>query len=216
MTLPVKKEHKRRINPRSILKQKSFDCKTTLRVNSFPSNSKSKQSNNCSYEMIQKICNGQYIFHDAHWKDFDVRVKELIGKLLNIYPEERLTALQTVEYPYIHRISMNQKFRGAVTAIIFLNRLSYNRLKSNSKQKMRKVIQAILAVNKFQLKLPVLRRRSLPFDHCEEKSTKYKNNAAEDLHKIDNDSNLARVRSRRDSLKFVGMPGYQCVSLKRG
>jgi len=60
------------------------------------------------------------------------------------------------------------------------------------------------------------KRKSFTCDHLKGKSTKYTNNTTEDLHKINNESELARIRSLRDSLKFLGMPRYQRVVLKWG
>ncbi|XP_050021893.1 phosphorylase b kinase gamma catalytic chain, liver/testis isoform isoform X2 [Alexandromys fortis] len=93
--------------------------------------------------MLRMIMEGQYQFSSPEWDDRSDTVKDLISKLLQVNPEERLTAEQALQHPFFERcegsqpwnLTPRQKFRVAVWTILAAGRvaLSTNRLRPLTK-----------------------------------------------------------------------------------
>ncbi|XP_037670484.1 phosphorylase b kinase gamma catalytic chain, liver/testis isoform isoform X1 [Choloepus didactylus] len=58
--------------------------------------------------MLRMIMEGQYQFSSPEWDDRSNTVKDLISKLLQVDPEERLTAEQALQHPFFERCEGSQ------------------------------------------------------------------------------------------------------------
>uniref|UniRef100_A0A8D0N2I4 phosphorylase kinase n=1 Tax=Sus scrofa TaxID=9823 RepID=A0A8D0N2I4_PIG len=58
--------------------------------------------------MLRMIMEGQYQFSSPEWDDRSDTVKDLISKLLQVDPEERLTAEQALQHPFFERCQGSQ------------------------------------------------------------------------------------------------------------
>nr|XP_044987108.1 phosphorylase b kinase gamma catalytic chain, liver/testis isoform isoform X2 [Jaculus jaculus] len=93
--------------------------------------------------MLRMIMEGQYQFSSPEWDDRSNTVKDLITRLLQVNPEERLTAQQALQHPFFERcegsqpwnLTPRQRFRVAVWTILAAGRvaLSTHRLRPLTK-----------------------------------------------------------------------------------
>ncbi|XP_029803636.1 phosphorylase b kinase gamma catalytic chain, liver/testis isoform isoform X2 [Suricata suricatta] len=82
--------------------------------------------------MLRMIMEGQYQFSSPEWDDRSNTVKDLISKLLQVDPEERLTAEQALQHPFFERcegsqpwnLSPRQRFRVAVWTVLAAGRVA--------------------------------------------------------------------------------------------
>ncbi|CAN0016914.1 unnamed protein product, partial [Phaeothamnion confervicola] len=51
--------------------------------------------------LYARIKRGLYRFHDEYWKDVSPEAKDLIARMLVVEPEQRITAAQALEHPYL-------------------------------------------------------------------------------------------------------------------
>ncbi|XP_020864266.1 phosphorylase b kinase gamma catalytic chain, liver/testis isoform isoform X2 [Phascolarctos cinereus] len=93
--------------------------------------------------MLRIIMEGRYQFRSPEWDDRSATVKDLISRLLQVDPEERLTAEQALQHPFFQRcegsqawsLSPLQRFRVAVWTVLAAGRiaLSARRVKPMTK-----------------------------------------------------------------------------------
>ncbi|XP_027627517.1 phosphorylase b kinase gamma catalytic chain, liver/testis isoform isoform X3 [Tupaia chinensis] len=82
--------------------------------------------------MLRMIMEGQYQFSSPEWDDRSNTVKDLISKLLQVDPEERLTAEQALQHPFFERcegsqpwnLTPRQRFRVAVWTVLAAGRVA--------------------------------------------------------------------------------------------
>ncbi|XP_047635997.1 phosphorylase b kinase gamma catalytic chain, liver/testis isoform isoform X1 [Phacochoerus africanus] len=82
--------------------------------------------------MLRMIMEGQYQFSSPEWDDRSDTVKDLISKLLQVDPEERLTAEQALQHPFFERcqgsqpwnLTPRQRFRVAVWTVLAAGRVA--------------------------------------------------------------------------------------------
>ncbi|XP_019777291.1 phosphorylase b kinase gamma catalytic chain, liver/testis isoform isoform X1 [Delphinus delphis] len=82
--------------------------------------------------MLRMIMEGQYQFSSPEWDDRSDTVKDLISRLLQVDPEERLTAEQALQHPFFERcegsqpwnLSPRQRFRVAVWTVLAAGRVA--------------------------------------------------------------------------------------------
>lgn len=73
--------------------------------------------------MLRMIMEGQYQFSSPEWDDCSNTVKDLISRLLQVDPEERLTAEQALQHPFFERcegsrswnLTPRQRFRVSLS-----------------------------------------------------------------------------------------------------
>ncbi|XP_011376946.2 phosphorylase b kinase gamma catalytic chain, liver/testis isoform isoform X5 [Pteropus alecto] len=82
--------------------------------------------------MLRMIMEGQYQFSSPEWDDRSNTVKDLISRLLQVDPEERLTAEQALQHPFFERcegsqswkLTPRQRFRVAVWTVLAAGRVA--------------------------------------------------------------------------------------------
>lgn len=82
--------------------------------------------------MLRMIMEGQYQFSSPEWDDCSNTVKDLISRLLQVDPEERLTAEQALQHPFFERcegsrswnLTPRQRFRVAVWTVLAAGRVA--------------------------------------------------------------------------------------------
>nr|KAF6283782.1 phosphorylase kinase catalytic subunit gamma 2 [Pipistrellus kuhlii] len=82
--------------------------------------------------MLRMIMEGQYQFNSPEWDDRSNTVKDLISRLLQVDPEERLTAKQALLHPFFERceggqpwnLTPRQRFRVAVWTVLAAGRVA--------------------------------------------------------------------------------------------
>ncbi|KAM7147403.1 phosphorylase b kinase gamma catalytic chain, liver/testis isoform 3-T3 [Molossus nigricans] len=82
--------------------------------------------------MLRMIMEGQYQFNSPEWDDRSNTVKDLISRLLQVDPEERLTAQQALQHPFFERcegsqrwnLTPRQRFRVAVWTVLAAGRVA--------------------------------------------------------------------------------------------
>ncbi|XP_045705212.1 phosphorylase b kinase gamma catalytic chain, liver/testis isoform isoform X2 [Phyllostomus hastatus] len=82
--------------------------------------------------MLRMIMEGQYRFSSPEWDDRSDTVKDLISRLLQVDPEERLTAEQALQHPFFERcegsqpwnLTPRQRFRVAVWTVLAAGRVA--------------------------------------------------------------------------------------------
>ena len=87
--------------------------------------------------LFAKIKKGVYSFHDEYWLDISAEAKDLIAKMLTVDPDQRITAAEALEHPYlkvcyhavrdiaIPDVALVRYFR-ADTSLIYLIYLMYD------------------------------------------------------------------------------------------
>mmetsp|Transcript_2143 Transcript_2143/g.8427 ORF Transcript_2143/g.8427 Transcript_2143/m.8427 type:complete len:629 (+) Transcript_2143:790-2676(+) len=73
--------------------------------------------------LFNRIQNAQPSFSGSKWKSISEPAKDLICKLLKKEPEERLSAAEAVDSPFIRYATLRQRFRYAQIKVIAMNRL---------------------------------------------------------------------------------------------
>lgn len=82
--------------------------------------------------MLRMIMEGQYQFSSPEWDDRSNTVKDLISRLLQVDPDERLTAEQALQHPFFERcqgsqawsLTPRQRFRVAVWTVLAAGRVA--------------------------------------------------------------------------------------------
>ncbi|XP_060504989.1 phosphorylase b kinase gamma catalytic chain, liver/testis isoform isoform X2 [Panthera onca] len=108
--------------------------------------------------MLRMIMEGQYQFSSPEWDDRSDTVKDLISKLLQVDPEERLTAEQALQHPFFERcegsqpwnLTPRQRFRVAVWTVLAAGRVAL------STQRVRPLTKSALLRDPYALR-PVRR-----------------------------------------------------------
>jgi len=92
-------------------------------------------------KLYKKIRNGNYQFHDEHWKTISGDAKDLIRKMLTVNQQERWTAKQLLRHPWITSGSEVLSSRGLTSTI-------ENLKKFNARNKFRAAARAVMASNR--------------------------------------------------------------------
>ncbi|XP_048080578.1 phosphorylase b kinase gamma catalytic chain, liver/testis isoform isoform X1 [Ursus arctos] len=108
--------------------------------------------------MLRMIMEGRYQFSSPEWDDRSNTVKDLISKLLQVDPEERLTAEQALQHPFFERcegsqpwnLTPRQRFRVAVWTVLAAGRVAL------STQRVRPLTKSALLKDPYALR-PVRR-----------------------------------------------------------
>jgi serine/threonine protein kinase len=66
-------------------------------------------------ELIKNISHGYFEFNEPFWTNHSEEAKEFISKLLLVNPEERMTAIQALQSPFILRYNQNKPIRKEST-----------------------------------------------------------------------------------------------------
>lgn len=89
--------------------------------------------------LFHAIKKGKFSFKDACWKQVSDGAKELITDLLQVSPDKRLTAAQTLKHPWmsqgpggaalvaaqegLRKIVARRRFKGAVSSVVAVSRM---------------------------------------------------------------------------------------------
>ena len=92
-------------------------------------------------KLYRKIRNGNYQFHDEHWKTISSDAKDLIRKMLTVNQKERWTAKQLLKHPWI--TSGND-----VLSARELSSTIENLRKFNARNKFKAAARAVMAVGR--------------------------------------------------------------------
>merc|ERR1711916_4161 len=92
-------------------------------------------------KLYKKIRNGNYQFHDEHWKTISGDAKDLIRKMLTVNQQERWTEKQLLRHPWITSGSEVLSSRGLTSTI-------ENLKKFNARNKFRAAARAVIATNR--------------------------------------------------------------------
>lgn len=90
--------------------------------------------------LFRQIRKGAYSFDDPVWDDISAEAKDLIGKLLTVDPEARITCEGALQHPW-SRVASN---RGKLLSGTQKN------LKTHFRTKMKGAIGAVIAANKMK------------------------------------------------------------------
>jgi serine/threonine protein kinase len=73
--------------------------------------------------MFRLIKSGIFEFHDEYWDPVSDNAKDFVSRLLTVNPEERLTAEQALQHPWLKAkdISLMQDLSGALHGLKFFN-----------------------------------------------------------------------------------------------
>eukprot|EP00127_Corallochytrium_limacisporum_P000677 Clim_evm76s22 gene=Clim_evmTU76s22 len=88
--------------------------------------------------LFQKIMKGRFEFNQSYWRHISSQAKDLISRLLIVKPDQRLTADQVLQHPWI---------RGGAPAVNISESLSQNLEDYNAKRALRKNMKAVQEAN---------------------------------------------------------------------
>jgi serine/threonine protein kinase len=103
--------------------------------------------------LFRKILRGQYEFHPAYWHEVSDEAKDLIRKLLQLDPKQRLTVAQVLAHPWFEA-------NAAILSGRMLTMGLSEMRKFMAKRKLRAGIKAIMTVNRMKKWTPA--SHSLP------------------------------------------------------
>jgi calcium/calmodulin-dependent protein kinase I len=94
--------------------------------------------------LFARIKKGEYTFHDEFWHTVSDSAKDLIRKLLNINPSQRLTAQQALQHQWMTE-------SDDVLASTDLGVNLYELKRYNAKRKFRAAVKTVIATQKLTL-----------------------------------------------------------------
>ncbi len=98
---------------------------------------------NSQSKLFQKIKAGSFEFHSEYWDPVSKDAKDLIGSLLTVNPDKRLTADEALQNPWIKQDALDLANKDLAKNLAEFK-------KFNAKRKFRSAIYANMAVHKLQ------------------------------------------------------------------
>jgi serine/threonine protein kinase len=96
------------------------------------------------------LCPGDFDFPAPYWSNISAAAKDLVKKLLTVNPDQRATAKQVLEHPWI---SGNQASTAPLGA-------DYNKrlLMLQARRRLKKGVQIVIAANKLSMMVEAIMR----------------------------------------------------------